>query len=81
MSSSSFTCFYVQLSALLSDALGIQPLAAGLTVLCVGLALYEPVCAKLGNAQASFSPAVNFAQAGAGQGSLRHHTLRSVRLS
>ena len=53
-------------------------MAAGLLVLCTGLALYEPICKRIGGEQASFSPAVNFALAGAGKGAIGHHSLRSV---
>jgi hypothetical protein len=39
---------HVQLGAILSSALGIPPMVAGLTVLCTGLALYEPICEIVG---------------------------------
>ena len=38
----------MQLGAMLSYALGIPPMVAGLTVLCTGLALYEPICSIVG---------------------------------
>ena len=69
---------FVQLGAILSEWLEIPPMTAGLTVLCTGLALYDPICRRIGGDSASFSPAVNFALAGAGKGSLKQHALRSV---
>ena len=66
---------------MLASALGIPPLAAGLTVLCTGLALYDPLCGLVGGKGASFNPSQNFAFAAAGQGSLFIHICRSVQLS
>lgn len=65
---------------MLSDALGIPAMTAGLTVLCTGLALYEPVCKLVGGEGASFNPSQNFAFAAAGKGSIAFHTLRSVSI-
>lgn len=63
---------------MVSAAFGISPMAAGLAVLCTGLALYEPVCTIVGGKGASFNPSQNFAFAAAGQGSLGFHAFRSV---
>lgn len=67
-----------ELGAMASAALGISPMAAGLAVLCTGLALYEPLCAAVGGKGASFNPSQNFAFAAAGQGSLSFHAFRSL---
>lgn len=67
-----------ELGAILSSALGIPPMVAGLTVLCTGLALYEPICEIVGGKGASFNPSQNFAFAAAGKGAITLHALRSL---
>lgn len=67
----------LQLGEALSE-FGIPPLAAALTVVVAGLALFEPIGQRLGGHGASWNPATNACFAAAGKGSPSQHVVRAV---
>ena len=67
----------LQLGDMLSE-FGIPPLAAILTVIVSGLALFDPIGQRLGGHGASGNPATNACFAALGKGTAFQHVVRAV---